>query len=116
MATAITLIILSLLIGWMDKIKFHYSETLLSRIFRPDWLVRWCDPSLRLFPGNWLLDGPLAGLNDLWHFLKFLMLQCIFYLAWINHMEGKWWAFFLICNLGYGVLFEMVWTSNWIKK
>jgi hypothetical protein len=116
----LTLLIIFILIGLMDRVKFRYSWMLISKITKPAFLVRWLHPSQRLFTkGKWwfmmLLNGPLIGLNDFWHFLKFVMIEAIIYLGWLIHMEGTWWAFFLICNLGYGVVFEVIFTSDWIK-
>jgi len=117
----ILLISTFLILGLMDHIKFHYYMTLFSKITKPAFLVRWLDPTKRMIEKapRWLmllLNSPLAAVNDLWHFLKFLLIECIIYLAWLSHNEGKWWAFFLIMNAAYGVLFETVFTSDWRKE
>jgi hypothetical protein len=121
MKLILTILSIFILIGLMDKVKFHYYMSLFVRITKPLWLVRWLDPTKRMIEKGpkwimFLLNSPLAAVNDFWHFLKFMLIECIIYLAWMLHMEGKWWSFFLICNLGYMVIFEVIFTSDWRGK
>lgn len=74
--------LLSFLVGVMDKVKFHFEQSWFSTIRKPAWLVIWLNPHQYLIPKApfiiaWLLARPLAGLNDFWHFLKFMVLQLI---------------------------------------
>jgi hypothetical protein len=114
--------LISALIGLMDKVKHHWEQTCFSTVTHPDWLVKWLNPHWYLFMDSknqfvqWLFKHTLAGVGDFWHFSKFLMLQAMFYLAWVSYHEARLIVWILICNAIYGVIFEVVFTGIFNKK
>jgi len=113
--------LISAIIGLMDKVKFHWELSWFSIVTKPAWLARYLNPHQRLIEKapRWiafLLDRQLAGINDFWHTLKFIMLQLIFILAWVSYHEGNVWVWLLVCNAVYGVIFEVVYAGMFNKK
>lgn len=113
--------IISILIGIMDKVKFHFNQSWFSTVTHPEWLRKWLNPHEYIWdkaPGiiAWLLARPLIGLNDFWHFLKFILLQLIFITAWVSYNEMPIFTWLLLCNAVYGVLFEIGYEAILNKK
>ena len=104
-------IIIALLNVTMDRIRFRYDYTLWSKIG----IDRWCNPSLswknkHKWKPSWLFKTVLVWTTDLWHLLKFLMLNVIF--VWIIVFAyGEFiWQPFLIFWLFWGVIFETIYN------
>ncbi len=121
MKVFVLLMTISAIIGIMDLIKFHWEMSVFSKVKSPAWLSRWLNPHDRLIEKApaifvWLLEHQLAGLNDFWHFLKFILIQLIILLGWWFHYEGDWWAFFLMGNAIYGVIFELFYSAVFTKN
>jgi hypothetical protein len=113
--------LISAIIGLMDKVKFHWELTWFATVVKPAWLSRYLNPHYRLIEKapKWiafLLDSPLAAVNDFWHTLKFIMLQLIFYTFWISYHESRLIVWLIVCNAIYGVIFEVVFRGFFNRK
>jgi hypothetical protein len=101
------ILIIALINSAMDKIRFRYELTIFSRL-GADW---WFDPSVSWknkyrWKPTWLFKTVLVWVTDLWHLLKFIMLNLIF--VWIivlTYNEFLWEAFFIYW-LFWGIVFE----------
>ena len=114
------IILISTIIGLMDKVKFHWEQTWFSTILKPDWFAKWLNPH-SIIPTKsrilaFLFKYALAGIGDFWHLLKFLMLQTVFYLVWVSYHESRLIVWLVLCNIAYGVIFEVVYQGLFNKK
>ena len=112
--------LLSAIIGLMDKVKHQWTSTWFSTVLQPKWLAQWLNPHYTLQTNSKILQVlfkyVLAAVGDFWHFLKAIMLQLIFILAWVSYHEANFWVWLLVCNTVYGVLFEVVFSGCFNKK
>jgi hypothetical protein len=119
MTPILLLILISALIGLMDKVKFHWDETWFSTVTRPVW-ARYLNPHEYIWiPTNtilfYLAKGPLIIFLDFWHSLKWIMLQAVFMLAY--PLQGaKWYIWLLVCNALYFTMFNVVYSGMFNKK
>jgi hypothetical protein len=81
------------LIGIMDLVKFHWEESIFSKVVKPDWLKRWLNPHERFISTtSVIMNGILAPLNDFWHMLKMILVLLIIWIGWLVWNEGQWWV------------------------
>ena len=101
----------AVLIGQMDKIKFHYSESIYSTFkwqnyFNPAKIPEWCK-------GIWIYVFKysfLIGFIDFWHALKGVMILLI---IWVPiHLMGIDIGLLIIGFVLYWIIFEL--CFNWL--
>jgi hypothetical protein len=103
----------------MDEIRFHWSRAF-GYWFNNYKLEQWFNPSHswenKYWSENkyiqWIFMSPLVFITDFWHFLKFLMLNCIYgIIVLLVHelgVEMHWIWLMIGMNIGWGFFYEFV--------
>ena len=100
----------------MDEVQFHW-DRFFGKAFKRPRIVRWMKPSIswknKYVPGSrfltWMLSIPLVFITDFWHFLKFVFLNCIFFIViTLLGFPDQWLFHVIFMNLVWGVLFETI--------
>jgi hypothetical protein len=98
----------------MDELAYHWSRWFGHKITKP-FLIQWMNPAV-----SWknkyvskyefltfVLSTALVMFTDLWHFLKFVFLNCIFLIILtLLGFPHHWWLHLIFMNLGWGVIFN----------
>jgi len=97
-----------------DEIQFKW-DRFFGKVFKNPGIVRWMKPSIswknKYVVGSrtltWILSVPLVFITDFWHFLKFVFLNCVFFIILLILGLPDQWLFHLIfMNLGWGIIYE----------
>lgn len=102
-----------------DEIRFHWERTF-GKFIKPDtFLYDWTNPAVswanKYFSQNvfvrFIFSTVLVWVTDLWHLLKFVIINAIFiiFLLLINE-PFVWWRWIIelaVLNLCWGILFEL---------
>jgi len=104
----------------MDEIQFHWKRIFAYWFNTGSNVELWFNPTYSwnnkyTWTKNkylqWVLSSPLVFITDFWHFLKFVLLNCLYGIitllmiefdVWNNH----WGWLMLGMNLGWGVIYE----------
>lgn len=82
----------------MDTIRYRWDRTIFSRVNKNSWFYKWANPAVShknkyfltkflgdnkfinylIYLGTFLLKNPLVIFTDLWHAMKFIMLNSFF--------------------------------------
>ena len=109
--TIISVFVMSLIWGQMDKIKFHYSKSIFSTFgwqgyFNPSKKPEWIKGDVLMFL---FTRSALIGFADFWHMLKGLILEIILFN--FVYLNGWNWGLFILLNLIYWGVFEFSFVS-----
>lgn len=132
MWTYILIILAGMINSIMDKIQFHWSKSIFSKIKNTK-LLKWCNPS-----GSWKNkwkngnkdDGEaflgsstvFVWITDLWHFSQFLMLSCFIaaIVLYVNFFSIWLILDFVILRLLFSgtftIFFDYIWELKFWKK
>lgn len=117
------IIILAVLICVMnvtqDEIRFHWDRTF-GKFIKPDtFWYDWMNPAVSWANKNFsqnvvvrfIFSTVLVWMTDLWHLLKFLIINSLFVIFLILIKEPficwKWIIMLVVLNLCWGILFEL---------
>lgn len=118
----IFVILISAVLGIMDKVKHHWESTWFSTIKTPKLLADWLNPHVFMFRDikpawfAWCFRYPLAGIGDFWHFMKGVLLQLIWISMWMGYHEATLLVWLVMCNVIYMVIFELFFIAMFNKK